>query len=121
MPIFKPKRTRKRRPDETEARPARKQQAKDEPDATADLPPSPAPPANASSVKQERDVEMEQALPSQPPVCEERLPATPNAQEPIRRPGVPPTNPSKTSAPQLSAERSMPPTQETKVEHQAQS
>ena len=120
MPIFKPKRTRKRRPEETEARPARKQQAKDEPDAAADHPPSPAPSANACSVKQERDVEMEQALPSQPPVCEERLPATPNAQEPIRRPGAPPTNPNKTSAPQLSAERSLPPTQETKVEHQAQ-
>ena len=120
MPIFKPKRTRKRRPEETEARPARKQQAKDEADAAADHPPSPAPSANACSVKQERDVEMEQALPSQPPVCEERLPATPNAQEPIRRPGAPPTNPNKTSAPQLSTERSMPPTQETKVEHQAQ-
>ena len=42
IPMARPKRTRKRRPDDAETRPARKQQAKDEPEPTTPRPPTTA-------------------------------------------------------------------------------
>ena len=57
----RPKRTRKRRPEELEARPARKQHAKEELAPTPIEPPFPASAETPAPVKEEKDVEMEQA------------------------------------------------------------
>ena len=67
-PTFKPKRTRKRRPEEAETRPPRKQLAKDEADtaaANASVPP-PTYTAATHTAKQETDVDMGQPQSSQP-------------------------------------------------------
>ena len=104
IPMAKPKRTCKCRPDETETRPAHKHPAKDEQEPAPTCSPTVAATHTGPEIKEERDVDMQQALPVQPPLCSERLPLTPNAQAPISRPDVPPSNPARASAPLHSTE-----------------
>ena len=99
IPMAKPKRTRKRRPDEAETRPARKHLAKDEQEPAPIRSPTATATRAGPAIKEERDVDMQQALPVQSPQYSERLPTTPIAQAPTSRPDVPSSYPAPASAP----------------------
>ena len=122
MPTFKPNRTRKRRPEEAETRPPRKQLVKDEADTATAQASVPAPPYTAAThtAKQETDVDMGQPQSSQPPVPEGRLPDTSAAQEPIRRSEAPPIHPHGDTAHRVSSAGDKPPTANVKSEQSAQ-